>query len=205
LAADGLEDRDSDGHSNEAEYIVNTSPLDPRWYPGAPGLKKWGFDGGDMVSSSVAFGTEGQAYFVNESGILYAVDSDGGEIWQFDTAAQVVPSPAIGLEGEIYYTDMNGDLTAVAHNGDELWTFTIDQPITTTPTVGDNGVVFFGADDGVLYAVDVDGSEKWTFETDDAIKSPQELIRKVCCTLARMTAVCMPCIAKAEWSIDLRL
>ena len=171
LAADGLEDWDSDGHSNANEYIVNTSPLDPRWYPGAPGLKKWGFDSGDKVRSSMAFGPEGQAYFVNDAGVLFAIDSDGGEIWQFDTGAQVASSPAIGLEGEIYYTDMNGDLTAVTNNGDELWTFTVAMPITTTPVVGDNGVVFFGADDGVLYAVDVDGSEKWSYETDDAIKS----------------------------------
>ena len=175
LTADGLEDWDSDGHSNAAEYIVNTSPLDPRWYPGAPGLRKWGFDSGDKVRSSVAFGLDGQAYFVNDAGILFAVDSDGGEIWQFDTAAVVTTSPAIGLEGEIYYTDLNGDLTAVATNGDELWTFTIGVPIETTPVVGDNGVVFFGADDGVLYAIDADGSEKWTYETSDAIKSSPRL------------------------------
>ena len=171
LASDGLEDWDSDGHSNADEYIVNTSPLDPRWYPGAPGLKKWGFDSGDKVRSSMAFGPEGQAYFVNESGILYAVNSDGGEIWQFDAAATVASSPAVGLAGEIYYTDLNGDLTAVANNGMELWTYSVGAPITTSPVVGDNGVVFFGADDGYLYAVESEGTEKWTFETGDAIKS----------------------------------
>jgi hypothetical protein len=178
LAADGLEDWDSDGHSNAAEYVVNTSPLDPRWYPGAPGLRKWGFDSGDKVRSSMAFGHDGQAYFINESDILFAIDSSGDEIWQFDTAAEVVSSPAIGLEGEIYYTDLNGDLTAVATNGDELWTFTVGMPIESSPVVGDNGVVFFGSDDGVMYAVDSGGSEIWTYETNGAIKSSPRIDRE---------------------------
>ena len=133
---------------------------------GADAPLAWGFESGDLYTSSPAW-SDGLVVFGSGDGQVYAVDDGSGAVrWRFGTGGRVRSSPAIA-NGRVYVGSMDGTLYALRlEDGRELWRFDTEghglrsgdfgfdrRTIQSSPAVAD-GRVFVGSRDGFLYAVD---------------------------------------------------
>jgi len=144
------------------------------------GEKKWSFDAGSPISSTVSIG-EGTIYFGTRDGRLHAVDAVRGLLkWQFKTSAEV---PLIwGHESGDYYTSSpaydsglvvfgagDGNVYAVsAKDGKQRWHAQTGGRVRSSPAIS-AGRVFVGSMDGRIYCFDLkSGRQLWNYETEGA-------------------------------------
>ena len=141
---------------------------------GAPIPLKWGYESGEIYTSSPAI--DGSAVvFGSQDGHVYALDArTGRERWRFRTGGRVYASPAIAA-GTVYAADQAGNVFALSlTSGREIWRFATEgtrlnsadwgydrTTIQSSPAVA-GGAVYVGARDGFLYAIDrATGAQRW--------------------------------------------
>ena len=113
-----------------------------------------GFSCHNSISTGLAEGANGDIYFGDTSGYLYAMDpEDGSKVWEFRTPSgnELVGYPAVGNDGTIYVCNVNGRLFAVDPTdlGDVKWENTDSNAYGAGPAIGF---------DGTVYTVDYNGS-----------------------------------------------
>jgi outer membrane protein assembly factor BamB len=147
----------------------------------------WTVDTGGPVFGSPAV-HDGVVYTGSDDGVLYALDSDDGEIrWRFETNGPVRARPTVH-EGRILVSSDDGHLYSLTlADGRQAWktriggtpsprsnpssdTFRYDH--FSSSAVVSAGTVYVGTLDGVLVALDVaTGEREWWFAAEDAITS----------------------------------
>ena len=104
--------------------------------------------------------------FGTNSGRVYALHADGGELaWARRQKGEIASTPAID-GGSVFVSSMDGTLTAYgAGAGVPLWSFSTDgSPIESSPLVVD-GLVYVGTWAGGLHAVDAaTGEQRWRYQ-----------------------------------------
>ncbi len=94
------------------------------------------------------------------NGILYALDSERGEIrWKYD-GGQPLRSSVAHAGDRLYLASGSGRLSALSLSGEELWQVECATPLLSTPLVTPYGVIVLDRD-GTLYGFDPDGNELW--------------------------------------------
>lgn len=156
------------GARDGSYYAVDARTGRERWRlgtgPEAP--LAWGFESGDLYTSSPAVSGE-LAVLGGADGRVYAADAGTGRVrWTFPTGGRVRSSPAVD-GGRVYVGSMDGTLYALELAGGRLvWRFDTEghtlesarfgfdrRSIQSSPAVA-GGRVFVGSRDGHLYAVD---------------------------------------------------
>ena len=147
------------------------------------GKKNWSFDTEGMVGAGSPTVHNGVVYFSSgcskdsmcstsdESGSLYALDSDSGnQIWSFNIPVGS-QSPPMVTEGTVYFGGQDGSYYAVDSETGELdWSFDADAPFCASGAAIMDGNVYVGCEDNKMYALDAsDGSLVWNFETDGLV------------------------------------
>jgi outer membrane protein assembly factor BamB len=141
---------------------------------GAPIPLKWGYESGEIYTSSPA--VDGSTVVVGSlDGHVYALDArTGRERWRFRTGGRVYASPAIAA-GTVYAADQVGSVFAISlTSGREVWRFATEgtrlnsadwgfdrTTVQSSPAVV-GGAVYVGARDGFLYSIDrTTGAQRW--------------------------------------------
>ena len=121
--------------------------------------------------STPAIGTNGEIYFGNFDGQLWAVNTNGVRQWEFATGTEIWSSPAVAEDGTIYFGCRDRHFYAVTANGKKKWRFKTGGWVDASPAIGLDGTTFFGSWDKKFYAVDASGHERWRFATGGPIVS----------------------------------
>lgn len=179
---------------------MNTGAVDSGG-PGAEATEKWFFDTDHSVVSSPAvtdstvyvstfsgsfwgMATDhregGLEYARNQSGYIYALDRDTGEVeWSKETTGSAWASPTFD-DGVVYAATMAGVVYAVdADSGDTIWRFKADHPVYTSPTFYE-GTLYLGTRDYdghelshrdyPFYALDAsDGEVEWRVDVEEGV------------------------------------
>ena len=124
-----------------------------------------------MCNSSVAVGPNGDLFFGNFQGDLWAVGSNGARKWEFSTGTEIWSSPAVAEDGTVYFGCRDRRLYAVAADGRKKWQFKTGGWVDASPALGREGTIYFGSWDNFFYAVNRSGREVWRFETKEPIVS----------------------------------
>ncbi len=161
---------------------VVSDPLPITIVPREPnGRVRWVFEGdGDYVSFPPTIGPNGNIYFSDIDGDLYAMSADGALLWIVDAllgqqgSADEAPVQ-VGADGTIYCaTNPLGptvELVAFHPDGSRKWTFTVPHALTwqAGPSIGPDGRLYgalnaavnLGLDYDVLQ-INADGTPGWT-------------------------------------------
>src|ERR1019366_4399811 len=107
----------------------------------------------------------------NQSGNVYAVNSNGSKKWQFaNVLLGYLASVAIGADGTIYFNSAQGILYALSPDGTQKWMFTIGTPSGSSPAIGSDGTNYVGNGVGFLFAVNPDGTHQWGYQLTNSIQ-----------------------------------
>jgi len=149
-------------HTGRTKVLVTDSPV-----------LKWKFKTSGPVSSSPVIASDGTIFVASETGVLYAVSSNGSMLWNFPTGPVVRCCPAVGSDGTVYVASSGtgAALYAVSPTGSLKWKYVLSGSSWSSPLVTDDGTIYLGSGDGYLYAFKPDGTVKWKFRTDGAINS----------------------------------
>jgi outer membrane protein assembly factor BamB len=124
---------------------------------GASVTEVWSYKLRQELTSSPAIGPDGRIYCCDDSGYVYAFNSDGTLSWEVRTGDTVgiSSSPAVTSDGTVYVGTEAGHLLAVK-DGSVQWSYKADSafPISSSPIIGPEGNIYFGCDDGKLYRID---------------------------------------------------
>ena len=122
----------------------------------ANGRVKWRFQAAsDYILQRPAVGADGTVVAHDSSGIVYALQPDGGLKWIYKTRVFAAGPPSIGLDGTVYVAD-SSTITAINPDGSLKWTFTEPpggQGVIAGPTVGPDGNIYAVTDIGGLGAL----------------------------------------------------
>lgn len=145
--------------------------------PPAQGQRpNWIFDAITLIEFPPAV-RDGLAVFGVNSGRVFALDTDTGEIvWETRQEGPIAASPAF-FENLVLVSSMDGMLSAYdAQSGEPAWQLpTNASPIESSPLVVD-GTAYVGTWEGILYAADArTGAERWRFQAPDDIKGSAAL------------------------------
>jgi outer membrane protein assembly factor BamB len=140
------------------------------------GRAAWSFESRTLIEFPPAV-ADGLAVFGTNSGRVYALDADSGDLrWARRQKGEIASTPAIAGD-RVLVSSMDGALTAYgAAAGVKLWNLsTGGSPIESSPLVVGE-LAYVGAWDGRMRAVDVDsGQVRWTFQASDDIKGSAAL------------------------------
>ena len=183
----------SPGRSKVSAQEVEVEVYDPRRqspeYGGGPGRDRyvpavrvgppsgppvWSFESRTLIEFPPAV-RDDLAVFGTNSGRVYALDGDTGELrWARRQRGAIASTPAITAES-VLVSSMDGALTAYGHAGSRRWQFETGSPIESSPLVVD-GLAYVGAWNGTLYAVDAaTGAVRWRFAAAADIKGSAAL------------------------------
>ncbi|WP_247730879.1 PQQ-binding-like beta-propeller repeat protein [Halovivax limisalsi] len=137
-----------------------------------------GSDGASAAANSTV-------YVGSQTGELYAIDADSGDVrWTFQAENGILSSPTV-VGGTVYVPDDDANVYAIdAATGTERWRFeagTEHSEMFSSPTVVD-GTVYVGSYDivgknGTVHALDAaDGTESWSYETGGKIYSSPTVV-----------------------------
>ena len=128
----------------------------------------WIFNMESPIHSSPAV-YEDNIFYVNEQGILKAIDMETGEEkWDLDLKSATNSSPVI--HSNRLYIGCEDGLKAININNQKIvWEYDCDS-VESTPVFYDD-VIYFGSDDGHLYGLDTDGKVKMNIKLDGELKS----------------------------------
>lgn len=135
----------------------------------------WTFDAITLIEFPPAV-MDGLVVFGVNSGRVFALDAESGDIvWEDRVGGPVASAPSI-VDGVAYLSAMDGTLTAFRlRDGRRLWQFsTGESPIESSPLFHE-GLIYFGAWNGTVYAVDTDGEQVWTHQMSDQVKGSAAL------------------------------
>ncbi len=161
---------------------VVSDPMPITIVPREPnGRVQWVFEGdGDYVSFPPTIGPNGNIYFSDIRGALYAMSPDGALLWIVDALlgqqgnADEAPVQ-VDADGTIYVATnplgMTVELVAFNPDGSHKWTFTV--PIAVTwqagPTIGPDGRLYAALNASTLLgnpydvlAINTNGTPAWT-------------------------------------------
>jgi hypothetical protein len=135
-------------------HTTVTGPINPELL--------WVYETQDKIKGGVAVNREGILYFGDNSGILYAVDSDGRTIWETTLPHPIVGSPALGAASSIYVSDEQATLYAITPKGELLWSYSpeIQRTPTNGPVIGNDGTIYSGFGSNLM-AVNPKGELIW--------------------------------------------
>src|SRR3954465_58919 len=112
-------------------------------------------------------------YYVNNSGMAFAVDAKNGkQRWKRKVASLNASSPAWNGNRIYIATLKPGAIIALnAKNGHRIWKKSLPSRAESSPIVV-NGVVYFGSENGTVYAYRAkDGRKVWTYHAGGAVKA----------------------------------
>ena len=176
LGKEGLQRRQTffglDLETGDVQLVVAGAPGD--------GGTQWPTDRGYESFTNTPAIADGTAYLGGESGHVYAVDLDTGEITWHTALAPIFASPAVA-DGAVYVnthgqgTDNKPVLHALdAGSGDTEWRYDLGPAEHGSRSVGSvcvaHDAVVASNRDGVVHAVERgDGTERWTYDTGSRI------------------------------------
>jgi outer membrane protein assembly factor BamB len=106
------------------------------------------------VRTTPAVGLDGNLYLGADSGRLYALDPENGEVrWRFQTGGPLRASPVVDAAGRIIFGSQDHSIYALDPRGALLWQVRLGGEIDSTGTLGPDGTFYCGCDDGDLYAL----------------------------------------------------
>ena len=128
----------------------------------------WTFSMESPIHSSPAVYKD-NIFYVNEQGILKAIDMETGEEkWDLDLESATNSSPVV--HSNRLYIGCEDGLKAININNHEIvWDYDCDS-VESTPVFYDD-VIYFGSDDGHLYGLDSDGKVKMNIKLEGELKS----------------------------------
>jgi outer membrane protein assembly factor BamB len=138
-----------------------------------PFRKLWRFSKGHGLIEFQPVLANGVLYYVNNSGMAFAVNAKTGKRrWQRRVASLNASSPAWDHNRIFIATLSPGSITALnAGNGKKIWKKSLPSRAESSPIVI-NGVVYFGSEDGTVYAYRAkDGRKVWTYHAGGAVKA----------------------------------
>jgi outer membrane protein assembly factor BamB len=169
----------------------------PQRPPAAPAVPKpefgWRLGLGGPVYAPVALYGD-MAYVGNADGVMYAVDTRGGNVaWSF-TAGRPIHGEATVTADAVFFASDNGRLYRLNRaSGKEIWRYELDdgrtERVLPNPFVFDydhiapqpvlaDGVLYVGSADGCVHAVDATRSERiWRFQSEGKVRSSVALHR----------------------------
>ncbi|MBI2875893.1 MAG: PQQ-binding-like beta-propeller repeat protein [Candidatus Tectomicrobia bacterium] len=130
------------------------------------GRVKWRFQADSLyILQRPAIGSDGTIVAHDSSGIVYALQPDGGLKWIFKTPAFAYGPPTIGTDGSVYVASLD-TLYALNPDGTLKWQFKDPHPTQGAiagPTVGPDGNIYVVNDlDGLgAFALSPDGKLLW--------------------------------------------
>ena len=140
---------------------------------GKTGAKKWEFETGGRVFSSLAIGADGTVYVGSEDSKVYALNGKTGtKKWEFVTGG-VYSSPAIGTDGTVYIGSWDNKVYALnGRTGAKRWEFVTGDELCSSPAIGADGTVYVGSYDKKVYALNgKTGAKLWEFVTGSCVPS----------------------------------
>lgn len=125
------------------------------------------------LMSSAPLITKESVYIGSNSGFLYRLDKESGElIWKFNSGDSIETSPR--KDGDkIYFGNNSGEFFCLNLKGELTWKFETEDDIIgikSSASIADEGI-YFGSSDNILYLLNQEGKMKWTFEAEDIIHS----------------------------------
>jgi outer membrane protein assembly factor BamB len=106
------------------------------------------------VRSTPAVGLDGNVYVSADSGRLYALDPDTGQVrWRFQTGGPLRASPIVDAAGRVVVGSEDRSVYALDAAGELLWQLRLGGEIDSTGAIGPDGTYYCGCDDGDLYAL----------------------------------------------------
>jgi outer membrane protein assembly factor BamB len=138
-----------------------------------PFRKLWRFSKGHGLIEFQPVLANRVLYYVNNSGMAFAVDAKNGkQRWRRKVATLNASSPAWD-KGRIFVVTLNpGAIVALnAKNGKRIWRKRLPSRAESSPIVV-GGVVYFGSENGTVYAYRAkDGRKVWTYHAGGAVKT----------------------------------
>lgn len=138
-----------------------------------PFRKLWRFSKGHGLIEFQPVLANRVLYYVNNSGMAFAVDAKNGkQRWRRKVAKLNASSPAWN-KGRIFIATLDpGAIIALnAKNGHRIWRKRLPSRAESSPIVV-NGVVYFGSENGTVYAYRAkDGRKVWTYHAGGAVKA----------------------------------
>ncbi|MEW6219771.1 MAG: PQQ-binding-like beta-propeller repeat protein [Thermodesulfobacteriota bacterium] len=131
------------------------------------GTRKWATVVG-TPSTTPAIAADGTIHVGTGTGLLYALDPQGGIKWIFtpELPYWVESTPAIGPDGVVYVGSMGYGgkrLYAIGPDGAERWFFEAGARLNRGPVLSEDGTILIGAEDGELRALSPEGVQLWSF------------------------------------------
>jgi len=134
----------------------------------------WTYNTKSPIISSPAIDIDGNVFFGNNDGFIFALNSNGELLWKFKTNGRIISSPAVvSSKNTVFVGSYDGYLYCLSRlDGKLLWKFKTDGPIVSDPAVTDDGnTVIFGSNDSYVYAVNISGKLLWKFKTSSEVRS----------------------------------
>lgn len=128
----------------------------------------WTFNMEAPIHSSPAIAGD-YIYFVNENGILKAIDMETGEEeWDLDLETTTNSSPIVH-KNRLYIGSEDGLIAVNTNSHKIIWDYDCDE-VVSTPCYYDD-IIYFGSDDGHLYGVNEDGKVKFNKKLDGELRT----------------------------------
>jgi outer membrane protein assembly factor BamB len=144
-----------------------------------PARRIWSFKKGKGLIEFQPVMANGFLYFVNNSGMAYAVNAKSGKLrWKRKVGALVASSPAWS-KNRVYIVTLKRTnsvnagavMSLNAKTGKKIWRKQLPSRAESSPIVL-NGVVYFGSEDGTVYAMRAkNGKKVWTYSASGAVKA----------------------------------
>src|SRR3954454_8828105 len=138
-----------------------------------PGKKLWAFTKGHGLIEFQPVLANGVLFYVNNSGMAFAVNAKNGKKrWGRKVGSLVASSPAWNKNRIFMVTLTPGRVWALnAKNGKVIWKKSLPSRSESSPIVV-NGVVYFGSENGTIYAYRAsNGAKAWTYKAAGAVKA----------------------------------
>src|SRR3954453_22209044 len=138
-----------------------------------PDRKLWAFTKGHGLIEFEPVLANGVLYYVNNSGMAFAVNAKNGKKrWGRKVGSLVASSPAWNKNRVFVVTLTPGTIWALnAKNGKVIWKKSLPSRSESSPIVVNN-VVYFGSENGTVYAYRAsDGGKVWTYHAGGAVKA----------------------------------
>src|SRR4051795_2878588 len=138
-----------------------------------PFRKLWTFSKGHGLIEFQPVLANRVLYYVNNSGMAFAVDAKNGKRrWKRKVASLNASSPAWNQNRIFIATLQPGAIIALnAKNGHKIWKKSLPSRAESSPIVV-GGVVYFGSENGTVYAYRAkNGRKVWTYHAAGAVKA----------------------------------
>ncbi len=144
----------SSGVSDRGVVVLGTNH-DLEFGVDADGARKWGLQLGDYTYSSSTVRPDGTAYFADNSGRVWVVDSSTGRVLHRvqPKRAHAWTSVVADSRGDFYWATMTGHVYGYAASGSQLFDLPIGAGSDSYPAIGEDGTLYIATTDGRLLAI----------------------------------------------------